>query len=572
MLPQRSPSPGPSSSASLPPGHFLSLQPSYSQPTVAFPSGAPSTSSHEANGLAPNTASLASADFEVDVRTGFLPGTSNVQRLGGKYEVWEEALDAARGGGKVGEGLIVGGKRDKERLWRDGVQSMPVLDTNDLCSSLPLLRRAHIVLTFLAHFYAHTTPLPTLPPSEREPIPIPACISAPLLTVSPLLGLPPILTYADTVLYNFLPVNPVIAPSYAVNPPSTIVTTFTNTRSEEQFFLISALTEIAGAEALRIMRQSLDELFIADEKAIRRLTVYLKKLAMQIDKISDITMTLMKEVDPEEFYHLIRPWFRGGDADGPQSAGWDYMGLRIEAGTSEAESAITEGRRGKMFSGPSAGQSSLIHAIDIFLTVDHSPTPEERAEALAAAETEPEHSGDSISMNSAPVSADAPAPAQASHGHGNGHGGEGAKPKSEATFLQRMLQYMPLPHRTFLLHLSTHPTPLRPLVVHYSATHPALAAAYDGALESLRRFREKHMRVVSLFIVQQARRKPSARVRKLIGLDEADETEADEEEKVVDIGEIRGTGGTALFKFLKRCRDNTTKAMVRPSGAGYELE
>ncbi|WWD17946.1 hypothetical protein CI109_102391 [Kwoniella shandongensis] len=568
MLPQRPSSPV-ASSSSLPPDHFLALQPSFSQPTAAFPSGVPSTSSHQAHGLAPNTASLASADFEVDVRTGFLPGSSNVERLSGKYEVWEEALDAARGGGRLGEGLIVGGTREKERLWRKGVQLIPVLDTDELRMSLPLLRRAHIVLTFLAHFYAHTTPTPSPAPAARDPIPVPACISVPLLTVSPLLGLPPILTYADTVLYNFLPANPTIAPSNTLNPPSSIITTFTNTRSEEQFFLISALTEIAGAEALRIMRQSLDELFIGDEKAMRRLTVYLKRLAMQIDKISDITMTLMKEVDPEEFYHLIRPWFRGGDADGPQSAGWDYMGLAGENGTSEAESASTEGRRGKMFSGPSAGQSSLIHAIDIFLTVDHSPTPEERAEALAAAETEPEHSGDSISMNSAPVSADAPTPAPHAHGHGHGHGGAKAAPKSEASFLQRMLQYMPLPHRTFLLHLSTHPTPLRPLVVHYAASHPALAAAYDGALESLRRFREKHMRVVSLFIVQQARRKPSERVRKLIGLEESAE---EEEEKVVDIGEIRGTGGTALFKFLKRCRDNTTRAMVRPSGAGYELE
>ena len=38
-------------------------------------------------------------------------------------------------------------------------------------------------------------------------------------------------------------------------------------------------------------------------------------------------------------------------------------------------------------------------------------------------------------------------------------------------------------------------------------------------------------------------------------------------------GELRGTGGTPLFKFLKRCRDNTTKAMIGTSaGPTYELE
>ncbi|OCF73732.1 tryptophan 2,3-dioxygenase [Kwoniella mangroviensis CBS 8886] len=566
MIPKRSPSPVPSSPMThqLPPNHFLSLQPSFAQPTVAFPSGVPSTSSHESHGQAPNTASLASADFEVDVRTGFLPGAKNVERLTGKYEVWEEALDAAKGS-QPGSGLIIGGQREQENLWRNGIQMMPVVDTADLLVSLPHLRRAHVVLTFLAHFYVHTTPASTPSPvtSSKEPIPIPACISVPLLSVSPLLGLPPVLTYADTVLWNFLPSNPSIAPSASVNPPSEIVTTFTGTRSEEQFYLISALTEIAGAEALRLMRQSLDELFLADEKALRRLTMYLKKLANQIDKISDITMTLMKEVDPEEFYHLIRPWFKGGDGEGPNSAGWNYLGLDdTTSTTSVAESSDTQGKKGKLFSGPSAGQSSLIHAIDIFLTVDHSPTEQEKLEALNAVE-HPTQS--KILVNSTPIKP-SEKPAPPAHGHGHG-----SAPKGEATFVQRMLQYMPLPHRSFILHLSTHPTPLRPLVVHYAASHPALAAAYDGALESLRRFREKHMRIVSLFIVQQARRQPSERVRKMMGLEPLT-GEEEAQVKEVDITEIRGTGGSALFKFLKRCRDNTTKAMVRPSQAGYELE
>lgn len=47
-----------------------------------------------------------------------------MERLSGKYGVWEDALNAARGGGKIGQGLIVGGSRENERLWRDGVQSV----------------------------------------------------------------------------------------------------------------------------------------------------------------------------------------------------------------------------------------------------------------------------------------------------------------------------------------------------------------------------------------------------------------------------------------------------------------
>jgi len=384
---------------------------------------------------------------------------------------------------------------------------MPVLSLPT--DSLPLLRRSHLVLAFLLHFYAHTSTK-----TGTSALPIPPSISIPLVTVSNYLGVPPVVTYSDTVLYNFLPLDPA-APVSITNPPARSLETFTNTRSEELFYVISAQCEIAGAEALRLMRQSLDELFLADTVALRRLTTYLRKLAAQISLIGDITLSMIKHIDPEDFYHLIRPWFKGGDADGPSSLGWEFQG--VDAG-STAESSKSD--TGSLFSGPSAGQSSLIHAIDIFLTVDHSPK-------------------EGIVLDAAPV---------------------GASNPNEATFVQRMLQYMPLQHRSFLLHLSSHPTPLRQLVVAHATSQPKLAAAYDIALEALKGFREKHMRIVSIFIVQQARRQPSERIQRLIG------------PVVAPVGELRGTGGSPLFKFLKRCRDNTTNAMIgKPAGPGFDL-
>lgn len=436
---------------------------------------------------------------------------------------------------------------------------IPTLDLEGLRLSLPSLRRAHVVLAFLTHFYAHTT--------IGDAVEIPACLSVPLLATSDLLGLPPVLTYSDTVLWNFHPPKPSADLSLVANPPTYTLASFTNTRSEQQFYIISALCEIAGSEALRLMRRSLDELFLADQTALRRLTTYLKKLAVQIDRIGDITLSMMKEVDPEEFYHLIRPWFKGGDANGPESSGWLMLGTDEQSQLHAAENVNRGERKGRMFSGPSAGQSSLIHAIDIFLTVDHSPTEAEitAAELLVTTPTlQLNHSPVTSTTGDADTTAAPPAapPARSTN--------------NEASFVQRMLQYMPLPHRTFLLHLSTHPTPLRPLVIAHAETHPQLAAAYDSALEALKRFREKHMRVVSLFIVQQARRRPTPRIRRLLGeiVNEAeDEDESVEPELEEKKGELRGTGGTPLFKFLKRCRDNTTRAMIgKSAGPTYELE
>lgn len=546
MLPQRTPSPPPTRSHPLPPDHFLALPPTYAQ-QLPLPAEASGSAPPDNHGAAPDTASLASADFEVDVRTGFLPATKNVERLPIEYAIWEDALDAARG--KLpGEGLRLGGQSAREQIWRRGIEAMPVLDTTALRASFPVLRRAHLVLAFLLHFYAHSEPSPT---DRTDPLSIPPSISVPLLAISPVLGLPPILTYADTVLYNFLPALPTADTALPLNPPTSALASFTNTKSEEQFYVISALCEIAGAEALKLMRQSLDELFLADAVAIRRLTAYLKRLAVQIDRIGDITLSIMQGVDPEEFYHLIRPWFKGGDSDGPGSLGWMYAGVDdvVIGPAAEYRASTTGPARGRLFSGPSAGQSSLIHAIDIFLTVDHT----EREGTETGGGPAPGPTG--LPLNHSPV-----------------HAVE-LKSKSstnEGTFVQRMLQYMPLAHRTFLLHLSTHPTPLRPLVVACADTHPKLAEAYDAALAALKRFREKHMRIVSLYIVQQARRPPSARIQRMLG----------REEEVVDpvavealVGELRGTGGSPLFKFLKRCRDNTLNAMVtgKMGGSSFEL-
>ena len=451
---------------------------------------------------------------------------------------------------------------------------MSVLDTAGLRVSLTYMRRAHVVLAFLAHFYAHTSPSTSTP--RTTPLPIPSSISVPLLKICPSLGLPPVVTYADTVLYNFLPLNPALELGLPYNPPSRAIESFTNTRSEEQFYVISALCEIAGAEALRLMRQSLDELFLADSIALKRLTVYLRKLGKQIDRIGDITLSMITEVDPEEFYHLIRPWFRGGD-DGPQSKGWAYLGLDDNS-SSEAEnqsnSSSENGSKGRLYSGPSAGQSSLIHAIDIFLTVNHSAddvsdsdphtaaahpntaSPSSSSSASFFTSTSGSPSAENrILLDSTPITSTGPQPTP--------------KP-NEATFVERMLQYMPVQHRSFLLHLNSHPTPLRSLILARAQTHPRLVAAYDEALAALQRFREKHMRVVSVFIVQQSRRRPSERIRKIIGQTTADDGRTAEGR--VDIAELRGTGGSPLFKFLKRCRDNTTRAMVsKPAGPAYEL-
>jgi len=109
-------------------------------------------------------------------------------------------------------------------------------------------------------------------------------------------------------------------------------------------------------------------------------------------------------------------------------------------------------------SGPSAGQSPLVHALDIFLGVDqysNSPLTTERG-----------------------------------------------------IFLARMQSYMSRHHRNFLRHLSANPRPLRNLV--FSAGDPALLEAYNSAVQSLKQFRDAHMIIVTLYVVLPAKRARAA--------------------------------------------------------------
>jgi len=226
--------------------------------------------------------------------------------------------------------------------------------------------------------------------------------------------------------------------------------------------------------------------------AKRRITRYLSRLAIVIADLASLLMAVRDHCDPHVFYHEIRPWFNGGNS---HKHGWIYEGV------SEAEAETI-----KALGGPSAGQSSLIHALDVFLGVDHSGTAPPK---------------------SVPILVPTPNTTATSSG--------------DSTFLSRQQQYMPRHHRAFLQHLASSHS-LRQLI-HSNKDNKDLSQAYDSAVEALKKFRDGHIRIATLYIVNQAKSSASGTVG-------------------AQAGPIRGTGGTALVPFLKEARDNTLRTMV----------
>ncbi|KLO15286.1 Indoleamine 2,3-dioxygenase [Schizopora paradoxa] len=507
--------------SNLPPTHFLS------QPRPEAEAGPP-------EGVV-DTTTLAAHDFDVDPRTGFMPPQPPLARLPCEWEAWEVALDDA-----ISQKLCLGSTPDLDEAsrnlserWREGVRKISILPTSELKASEVMLRRAHLVLAWLMHFYINT-----LPPASSIVIPKP--ISIPLLQVSSWLALPPLLTYSDDVLYNWRylkPPHPLSTGPFPTPAPDNLacVTTFTSTPSESHFYLTSARIELHGVRALALMKATMDEAFVRDALALRRIAAYLHALARLVGGVLTDELLRMREgCAPDVFYHQIRPWFKGEDSM-PGARRWVFEGVGDEA----VVRAHGECMRAppKDLSGPSAGQSALVHALNIFLGVN--------VYAAHARGKSGEGGDGSVSGSGEGVSA--------------GGGGE----MSAGDLMIRMQRYMPRHHRAFLRHLSANPRPLRALVQEESSNMD-LVEAYNAAVTALKTFRDAHIRIVTLYIVGPSRRVDAGRkvdaAAAAVGKGHASlskgkiiSTEEDQE---------KGTGGTKFITFLKNVRDVTANSVV----------
>src|SRR5258708_1431894 len=205
-----------------------------------------------------------------------------------------------------------------------------------------------MVLAWLVNYYVHSMPL------QDTPIIVPKSLSVPLVQISRHLGFAPVLTFADTVLWNWEPINP--------NKPLTVdnmrfENLFSATEDEYNFYQTSARAEFRGIEILRIIDDYHSLPNITDLTSISKIARDLNRLAGIIDSISEIIQSVRPVCDPHVFYWDIRPWYEGSGAKGPSEPGWIYESI-------EDSSRLD-------LSGPSAGQSSVMHAVDIFLDIDH---------------------------------------------------------------------------------------------------------------------------------------------------------------------------------------------------------
>lgn len=352
----------------------------------------------------------------------------------------------------------------------------PILSIHELGSDLRLLQQAHYVLAWLVHLYVHSVPLDT----PLDVIVVPKSIAVPLVEVSKLLQIAPVLTFADTVLWNYELVDP--------NEPLSVDNIrfrnhFSGTDDEAAFYLASARAELVGVEMLRIFDEY-DRLTPAagDYTAAGKVSRDLVRLSGIIDDINEVIKSVRGPCDPHVFYWQIRPWWSGSGSDGPR---WRYEGVPNDEDL--------------LLSGPSAGQSSVMHALDIFLGVDHKKG------------------------------------ATAKDGHGS--------------FMERMRFYMPGKHREYLLSLSSLSRSVRELAKEESI----LRESYNSAVAALQKLRTEHIRIACRYTVSMAHTQPNSGCPVLNAWKQSQDG---------DQKKTLGTGGNEVVVLLKHGRDATKRTAL----------
>ncbi|KAI7879277.1 Indoleamine 2,3-dioxygenase [Lichtheimia hyalospora FSU 10163] len=533
-------------------------------------------------------------EYDISPTTGFLPPEPPLRRLPDAYFApWESMMDDFNG-------LLLAGKL------RRSVEKMPMLDYRRL-KTTPEYRRAFLVLCMISHGYVWGK-------HEKTSETLPANLAVPWTGIANHLGLCPVVCNAAVVLWNYRLLDedgPIDLSNLAA------LATYSGSLDESWFYLVTTAIESAGAPSITAIVNAINHIHENNQVALLN---DLETIRNSLSTMNDVLQRMYEKCDPYVFYWKIRPYLAGWEnmAEAGLPFGLIYEGVDSlwDSETDEYAdmSHLSEGerllRQYRRYAGGSAAQSSLIATLDVALGVAHYPTGEKNTKT----DTPANDNGIKDRYKGLPT----PNPADELH---QNNGDQPSTPqiykKSSAppfvrtnrnAFLSAMRAYMPRPHREFLEDLET-ACNIRPYMMQLQEnkhtltdTEKDLIRVYNEILGLLKNFRDIHVRIVTLYIVNQARKGPniahggfaidtgdvSEPVAKKTKVEHnvlypqtALETEPHIREgslsakvskifpelglaKYVDpkTGVVRGTGGTNVLPFLKQSRDETADAKI----------
>lgn len=357
--------------------------------------------------------------------------------------------------------------------------------------------------------------------NTNNPQRLPPSITYPLLQISEHLELPPVATYAGVCLWNFKPI--FLSDTLNLENLSTLLT-FTGSLDEQWFYLVSVAIEAKGGPIIALMLEAIEAARRDDKETV---TKNLEIFAETLDSLGSLLVRMYESCDPHVFYHRIRPYLAGSknmkDAGLPNGVFYD--------------DGSRNGGSWRQYGGGSNAQSSLIQFFDIVLGVEHRPTGSKKEET-SESESEP-----------------------------------GMAPKPRHNFIHDMRSYMPGPHRRFLQAVESVAN-IREYV-EFHRRDRQLTVAYDACLAMLRSLRDKHIQMVSRYIIVKSRETRSRSRNPTDRRAQSPDVAKNRSQGIASIRyssgpappgqkpkKMRGTGGTALIPFLKQARDETGEPAI----------
>ncbi|KAK3681048.1 Indoleamine 2,3-dioxygenase [Podospora appendiculata] len=377
---------------------------------------------------------------------------------------------------------------------RAKVNNLPILPASHLTADAEW-RRAYVILCMLTHAYIWGGDTP------YEILPPP--LTLPLLRVSSHLGLPPVATYASLNLWNFRTTSP--THDFSNLDALQAQHTMTGTPDESWFYMVSVAMEAHAASliptmlyALHIAQHHRDNQHATITHALNQLTQCIRELGQLLDRMDE-------NCDPDVFFHRIRPFLAGSRN---MAAAGLPRGVFYDEGAGKGE--------WRTLRGGSNGQSSLVQFFDAVLGVEHTA-----------------------------------------------RGGGGGEPA--LSFHEEVRGYMPAPHRSFLEFVAQMgggggmKKAVANLMLVMSETETVeLREAFRRATGALTEFRNRHLRIVTRYIVIPSRQqRDGGEVGMGTGVGAGAVNLATVTARAA---ELTGTGGTALLPFLKQTRDETLRA------------
>ena len=263
--------------------------------------------------------------YDIDPQTGFMPNWEPQERFDDAgFEPWDELAPQV--------GHLIRNRRIRERIG-----AMPALDWR-LLRGRAERERALTLLCVFANAYVWGGPEPALR--------LPATLAVPLCGLSDEMGRQPIVHYAGMQLYNWRRVDKT-RPLAADN--AELLVQFLGGVDETWFYVANFDLELLAAPLLVAAHGAVAAAAREDKDDLNR------RLATIAEGMPAIHAALDRQrewTDPHVFFHRVRPYVQG----------WPAPGVVYEGVSDQPRPLI----------GGSAGQSSVIQALDAVLGIEHA--------------------------------------------------------------------------------------------------------------------------------------------------------------------------------------------------------